>query len=35
MVGDEEIKNQSVSYRYYGSEDTHTISLDKLKDIYM
>lgn len=28
IIGDDELKNQNISYREYGSEDTHTVKLD-------
>lgn len=34
IIGDEEVKNNNVSYRNYGEEETHTVSIDELFDIY-
>ncbi len=33
VVGDEEVKNKTISFRKYGSEETNVISFDKLKEI--
>lgn len=34
IIGDEEVKNRTVSYRYFGSEETHTVKLDEILAIY-
>jgi len=34
IIGDEEIANNTISYRYYGSEETHTVSIDEMISIY-
>jgi len=34
IIGDDEVNNRTVSYRFYGSEETHTVSLDEIVNIY-
>lgn len=34
IIGDEEVNNKTVSYRFYGSEDTTTLSIDEIVNIY-
>lgn len=34
ILGDEEIKNNNVSFRYYGEEETQTVSIEQLIKIY-
>ncbi len=34
IIGDDEVKNNTVSYRFYGSEETTTISIDEILNIY-
>ncbi len=34
VIGDEEVKNNTVTYRYYGSEEEKTISLDNIIDLF-
>lgn len=34
IIGDEEVKNKTVSYRFYGQEDTTTVPLEEITNIY-
>ncbi len=34
IIGDEEVKNRTISYRFYGKEETLTLPLKKMLDIY-
>ncbi len=34
IIGDDEVNNKTVSYRFYGSEDTTTVSIDEIIKVY-
>lgn len=34
IIGDDEIKNNNVTYRFYGEEKSHTVSIKKLIELY-
>ena len=34
IIGDDEINNRTVSFRYYGSEETTTVSFDEIVNVY-
>ncbi len=34
VIGDDEVNNRNVTYRFYGQEETHTVSIDEIVNIY-
>ena len=34
VIGDNEIKNNNVTYRFYGEEESHTVSFEELINLY-